>query len=261
VGAARNLLRPFAEHFGRTIELSRRATALDPTLAIPHVHFGVKAMYLDGEWEAAGTAFRRAVEVEPTYAEGHRFLAIWLALQGESSAAIDHFRAAVRHEPDMPIYRNGLADALMAARQHDDAIAELRHALARDPTYWAARTRLLRCLERQGRFEEAVAERLADARADGAAFRQAWQEGGKDGYLRARAAEVRLVLERTAAQVTQSPGENAADLFNPPELSLALLHAELGDWDAARAWEERACARQPWRRRWFTSHPDLVRPG
>jgi tetratricopeptide (TPR) repeat protein len=181
-------------------------------------------------------------------------------VQGEASAAVDHFRTAVRHEPEMPIYRNGLADALMAARQYDEAITELRHGLARDPTYWAARTRLLRCLERQGRFEEAVAERLVDQRADGPGFQQAWQQKGKDGYLSARAAEVRQLLDRTTVQVTESRNENAADLFNPPELALALLHAELGEWDAVREWEERACARQPWRRQWFTSHPDLVRP-
>ena len=34
--------------------LCRKTFALDPSLAIPHVHLGVKAMYLDDDWDTAG---------------------------------------------------------------------------------------------------------------------------------------------------------------------------------------------------------------
>lgn len=49
-----NLLRPFHERFAHAIMLCRKTFALDPSLAIPHVHLGVKAMYLDDDWDTAG---------------------------------------------------------------------------------------------------------------------------------------------------------------------------------------------------------------
>lgn len=258
VASARNLLKPFAEHFAMTIALSEQAMALDPTLAVPHVHFGVKAMYLDGDMDRAGREFGAAIAVEPTYAEAHRFLAIWQMLQGDHAAALASFRTAVRQEPDIPIYRNGLADALMALGRHDEAIEELRLALDRDPKYRAARDRLLRCLEKLGRLDEAVAERLLDERANSPAFSEALKHEGAEGYCRLRGTELRQVIASTLARMAPGAPVNAGDLFNPPELALALAHAELGEWEQARAWQEQCCARQPWRRPWFASHPTLA---
>jgi tetratricopeptide (TPR) repeat protein len=168
-------------------------------------------------------------------------------LQGDATSALEHFRAAARQEPDMPIYRNGLADALMALARHEDAIEELRLALDHDPRYWAARERLLRCLEHLGRFEEAVAERLRDSSANGPVFEAALRTGGTEGYLLARAGEVRKGMARTTARLAPGAEPSPGDLFTPPELALALAHAELQEWEEARAWEEHACARQPWR--------------
>jgi DNA-binding SARP family transcriptional activator/tetratricopeptide (TPR) repeat protein len=259
VAAARSQL-PFAQGFARAIELSREAIALDPGLAIPHVHFGVQAMYLDGDWDLAGREFARAVAVDPGYPEGHRFLAIHHAASGRAAVALEHFQHAVQLEPSMPIYRNGLAAALMGQRRYEEAIEQLRTALALDPRYWAARDRLLRCLERLGRFEEAVAERQRDDRASGKAFAEALESGGLEGYRRQRGEELRATMRETGERVAGLREPRAQDLFNPPELQLALGHAELGEWEAARAWRERACRDRPWQIRWFTSNADLLEP-
>jgi len=258
VAAARNVIRPFEPTFGRAIELSRQAIALDPTLAIPHVHFGVQAMYLTGDWDLAGREFTRAVELDPSYPEGHRFLAVWLGLSDRREESLAHFRTAASLEPHMPIYANGLAAALMAEGLLEDAIGELRRALALDPRYRASRERLIRCYERLGRWSDAVAERLHDERADGPGFEAAWRQGGEAGYRVARVAELQATIRSIEARLAAAPGDDAGDLFNPPELRLALAHAELGDWDAAWAWEERASAGRPWRRRWFIAQPELA---
>jgi serine/threonine-protein kinase len=258
VAAARNVIPPFTPTFGHAIELSRRAIALDPTLAIPHVHFGVQAMYLVGDWDAAGREFTRAVELDPSYPEGHRFLAVWLGLSGRREESLSHFRAAASLEPHMPIYANGLAAALMTEGRLAEAIDELRRALALDPRYWASRERLIRCYEQLGRWSDAVAERLRDERADGTGFETAWREGGEAGYQAARSAELRATIGTIEARLDATPSGDAGDLFNPPELRLALAHAELGQWDAAWLCEERASAGRPWRRRWFVAQPELA---
>lgn len=257
VAAARNVLRPFAPAFARAIALSREALTLDPAQAIPHVHLGVQALYLDDDWAEAERRFERALQLEPSYAEAHRFLAIHRALFGRHDESLAHHEEAVRLEPQIPTFRNSLAAAYLAQRRYDAAVRELRHALELDPQYWAARERLLRCLERLEAFEEAAAERQRDARAAGAAFASAYARGGADGYRAARADEIRSALQALAARLATDPDRDAGDRFNPPELRAALLHAELGEWDEALEWERRACRERPGRRLWFTSHPDL----
>lgn len=257
VCAARNILTPFAEHFLHAIALGDRALELDATQAIPHVHYGVQAMYLDGDWTRAGQEFHRAVALDPDYAEGRRFLGIYLGAMGSHDDGIRELREAVRIEPRMPQCRNSLADALLALGRYDEAASELRVALKLDASYQAARTRLVRCLERSGQFEAAIEERRA-AGDQGVAerFAQAFLEDGPDGYRLARAIELReqiQVLARRAA----GPPASAADLLNPIELTLALAYAELGEWDEALAWENMASIAHLNRRQWFIGRPEL----
>ena len=87
VAARRGVLTPFHSHFAQAITLSEQAVAMDPTLSVPHVHFAVKAMYLDDDWDRAGVEFALAVRKDPSYAEGHRFYGVWLGLSGRREEA------------------------------------------------------------------------------------------------------------------------------------------------------------------------------
>lgn len=256
VCAARGLLRPFAETFGKTIELSRRALALDRGLAIPHVHFGVQAMYLESNWLVAEHEFSSAVALDPLYAEARRFLGILLLTTGRRADGLRELREAARAEPQIPMFRNSLGDALLSEGRYGEAIDELRVALRLEPGYRAGRERLIRCLERTGRYAAAIEERrqLGDPHAD--RFADALQHRGDDGYRAERAAELRASIAALRERVgleSISPG----DLFTPPQLQLALAHAELGEWDEALSWETRAAAQRPGLRQWFIGRPEL----
>lgn len=255
--AGRNILRPFAEHFRHAIALSDRALELDAMQAIPHVHYGVQAMYLECDWERAGREFHRAVSLDPNYAEGRRFLGVYLGAMGAREESIRELREAARIEPQMAQNRNSLGDALLALGRYDDAIAELRVALKLDAGFRAARDRLIRCLERTGRFEEAIHERRAAGASEVTErFALAFARDGADGYRRERAVELRAQIDAMALRAA-APPTNAGDLLNPVELPLALAHAELGEWSEALAWEEKACAIQAGRRQWFLGRPEL----
>lgn len=257
VAARRGVLRPFDDTFAKAIELSRRAMALDPTLAVPHVHFGVQAMYLDANWDAAGRHFSRAASLEPDYAEGRRFYGVWLAAMGRTSESLAELRAAARIEPQIVMFHNSLAAGLMDARDYDGALASLDRALTLDPAYAAARDRRIRCYERLGRWSDAVAERARRGLPADAPFAAAYASDGEAGYRRARADELRAVARALESRLTASDERTVDDRFLLPELRLALCLAELGDHERARAWEERACAQNAEYRRWFRSHPDL----
>ena len=258
VAAARNLLRPFDATFTRAIEMSQRALELDPSLAIPHVHFGVKAMYLDQDWDAAGREFSLAVTNDPSYAEARRFYGIWLDVVGRGGEALTELREAVRLEPQIPMVRNTLAAALMDRGEWASALSELKYALETDPGYMAARERFVRCAEEMGLYDAAFVERTrAPAIGDVNAMRAAFDKDGVDGYRRVAREELLAQLAALEARFGDGPSGNAGDLFNPPELRLAVICARLGEWDAAARWEESACGRRPGLRPWFRSRPEL----
>ena len=260
VAAARGVLQPFEDVFGEAIALSRRALALDDRLAIPHVHFGVQAMYLDGDWELAGREFARAVALDPAYAEARRFLGIWHDVMGRPAEALAELREAVLLEPLIAMFRNSLAAALMDRGDWEGAIRELERARDLDPSYQAARERLVRCFEELGRLEPALAEReRAPVIGPADELRAAFVTGGAEGYLRVMRQELRSQIPGLAARARSWPPANPSDRFAPPALRLALLHARLGEPDAAREWEETACRARPWLRPWFRSRPELIR--
>lgn len=259
VAGARGVITPFHDAFGRAIALSHEALAIDASLAVPHVHFGVKALYLDDDLQAAVREFAAAATLDPKYAEGHRFLGITLALIGQRERGLAALETAARLEPDVPIYKSSLAAALMVSGQLVRAEALLREALQNDPTYGAARERLLRLLERQERFGDAVAERLRAPTLPGAErFALAFREDAAAGYRRERAAELRQLAALLESRLIEGGVPTAGDHFHPPAFRLALAYAELGDWKKVRSWRLQACAARPGLAAWFAAEPLLT---
>ncbi len=259
VAGARGVITPFREAFGRAIALSHEALAIDASLAVPHVHFGVKALYLDDDLPAAVREFAAAAMLDPKYAEGHRFLGITLALVGQRERGLAALETAAQLEPDIPMFKSSLAAALMTVGQLVRAEALLREALQNDPTFGAARERLLRLLERQERFGDAVAERLRAPTLPGAErFAVAFREEAAGGYRRERTAELRQLAALLESRLIEGGVPTAGDHFHPPAFRLALSYAELGDWKKVRSWRLQACAARPGLAAWFAAEPLLT---
>ncbi len=258
VAGARGIITPFRDAFGRAIALSHEALAIDATLAAPHVHFGVKALYLDDDLQAAVREFAAAATLDPRFAEGHRFLGITLALVGQRGRGLAALETAARLEPDVLIYKNSLAAALMAGGELVRAEQLLREALRNDPAFGASRERLLRLLERQERFQDAVAERLRAPALPGAEkFALACTEHGAAGYRRERTVELHQMIALLESKLIEGGELTAGDHFHPPVFRLALAYAELGDWKKVRAWRLQGCAARPGLAPWFAAEPLL----
>lgn len=258
VAGARGVIAPFRAAFGRAIELSHEALALDATLAVPHVHFGVNALYLEDDLPTALREFTAAATLDPKYAEGHRFVGITLGLIGQAEPALSALETAARLEPGVPLYASSLAAALVTRGDVARAERLLHDALRVDPAFGAARERLLRLLERQERFADAVVERARPpAMRDAEKFAAAWENHGADGYRRERVAELQKLIASLEAKVLEGAALTAGDHFHPPVLRLALAYAELGDWKKARAWKLQGCASRPGLKPWFAAEPAL----
>ncbi|MEO7361204.1 MAG: hypothetical protein ABI120_12805, partial [Gemmatimonadaceae bacterium] len=177
VAARRGVLKPFHEIFASAIDFSERAHAMDASLAVPHIHFAVKALYLDDDWDRAEREFGLAVQKEPNYAEGHRFYGVWLGLAGRHDEALREMDETARLEPDILHMLSSLAAARMAVGDNAGAEDALHKTLSIDALDAPARHRLVRLLEDEGRFEEAIAERTrAPSHPQAEDFRNAFMQ-------------------------------------------------------------------------------------
>jgi DNA-binding SARP family transcriptional activator len=257
VAARRGMLTPFQEHFSLAIEVSQQALALDPGLAVPHVHLGVKALYLDDDFERAGIDFETAVRKDPAYAEGHRFYGVWLGLAGRPSDAIHEMEEAAALEPDVPHLQSSLGAARMTTGDHVGAEETLRRTLRLDPRHGAARERLIRLLEDHGRYEEAQREpERPPALPFAEACRAALDESGS-AYERCVRDALRQEADALEERILEGAPASVNDLFAPPMVRLVELYARSGDAKRARRWAMEAKARRPALARWLASIPGL----
>jgi len=61
-----------------------------------------------GQAEEAMASWRRAIEIDPDYAEAHNVIGVALARSGRRDEALAHFERAVRLAPENPEYRDNL---------------------------------------------------------------------------------------------------------------------------------------------------------
>lgn len=103
---------------------ARKALELDDSL--PEAHNSMAAWYLFCGWDLprADAESRRAIELNPNYAEGHYVRHYVLHMMNRPSEALQEEKRAVELEP---FARNwGLGGLYIRLRQYDSAISELR---------------------------------------------------------------------------------------------------------------------------------------
>ncbi|MFW6193041.1 MAG: BTAD domain-containing putative transcriptional regulator, partial [Gemmatimonadota bacterium] len=139
----------------RTREAAERALALDEELAPAHAALGQLLRGVDGD-RRAEAAFRRAIELNPSYSTARQWLAFLLATRGRTDGALEQMRTARLLDPFSVSINGDLGRFLYYAGEHDEAVRRLRRALELG-TYPQAERYLARALSAAGRHEEARA--------------------------------------------------------------------------------------------------------
>jgi TolB-like protein/DNA-binding SARP family transcriptional activator/Flp pilus assembly protein TadD len=221
----------------RTREAAERALALDEDMAPAHAAVGQLLRGVDGD-RRAEAAFRRAIELNPSYSTARQWLAFLLATQGRTDEALDQMRTARLLDPFSVSINGDLGRFLYYAGEHDEAVRRLRRALELG-TYPQAEQSLARALSAAGRHEEArdLASRL-DAEVHGAQRVRTIR-----GVVAARSGRdevAREILARWKRKLEAEDGPFAAgEIDQPTALNIARLHAALGERDSARSWLDR----------------------
>ena len=188
--------------------------------------------WLDWDWQRAETSLRAATLADPNYAIGHRMLGIVLAHLGLSVEARETMARGRALEPLQAQMHALSAQVAFYARDFAAAIGHARQALVVEPGFWIGHWQLAQACAEAGQAEQAVEilERLRRG------------PGGNSKVLGLQG-HVLAVLGRTEEACARLAhlAEAARSRFVPPYAS-ALIHAGLGDADAALAALEAAFA-------------------
>lgn len=220
---------PPLELRARAEEAATKALALDAASAEAYSALGNVKLF-NWNWSAAEQDLKRAIELNPSYANAHNFYASYLMAQGrieESIAASNRARELDPFSLSISAQRGFL---LENARRYNEAIEQLRGVIAMDASHYQAYWTLGHTYAANQQFDEAIA---AAEKAVTLSERTPGALGilGLAYGLAGRKAEATKILNELLA-LTKKRYVTPATIAN--------VYIGLGDKDQAFVWLEKA---------------------
>ncbi|HZQ50725.1 MAG TPA: winged helix-turn-helix domain-containing protein [Bryobacteraceae bacterium] len=147
-----------ADTFPQAKAAVRKALALDDSLAEAHTSLAFVTLYYDRDWAGAEQEFRRAIDLNPNYANGHHWYAEFLSLVGRHKEAIAESERARELDPLSTIINTWVGSRYFFARHYDEAIEQYRNAVEMDPSFVPVHLVLGHAFEQKHLYAEAIAE-------------------------------------------------------------------------------------------------------
>jgi TolB-like protein/Tfp pilus assembly protein PilF len=213
---------------------AQRALALDPDSAEAHTSLARLRLTYEWDWRSAEQAFRRAIELSPSYVEAHHWLSHGLVAAGRMEEALEESERALEPDPLNLIMRAHHAWNYVMARRPEKALEICSVLSDMLPHLFGSKLFAGLALEQLGRHKEAVAHfRAAASRAEGsteriAALAHAHARAGQ----RAQATRILAGLRKRAKRSYVCP------------VDVAIACTGLGDFDAALDQLEEAVAQR-----------------
>ena len=206
-----------------------KALQLDSALGEAHNSLAFCLDGFDWDFASAGKEFRRALELNPGYANAHHWYAWHLALLGRNDEAIVEMRKAADLDPLSLIINADLAELLVITRHFDDSIRQSLKTIEMDPNFGLAHNQLGQAYLQKDMQNDAIAEFQRAVQLSGASptctanLARAYAISGKGKEARQILAE----LKRRS-----NPGYSLA-------AEIASVYAALGEKDQAMTWLEK----------------------
>jgi adenylate cyclase len=143
---------------------AEKALQLDDSLAEAHTALGGVKLWYDFDWPGAENEFRRAIELNPSYAHAHDWYGWLLEYEARLDESLAEMRQASELDPLSAEITSDVADPLYHQGNYEAAKEQCGKALELDPGFVVAHIRLGIIDFEAGKFTEAIAE-LEKARA------------------------------------------------------------------------------------------------
>ena len=226
---------------------AEKAIALDDTLAEAHNALGANKLLFDWDWPTAERELRRAIELNPNFADAHDLYAYYLAATGRLNEAMSEMKRAQELAPLWAEFNLDLAFIFYFMRQYDVAIEQYWKANELDPNAPAVPFVIGQAYERKRMYREAIAECQKAISAHGrepavvSALGYAYAMSGKKNEARGIANELT---------------ERWHQRYFPP-VEIALVYAGLGDNDQAFHWLDKAYTERDSQLIWVNVEPQF----
>jgi TolB-like protein/Flp pilus assembly protein TadD len=225
----------------KAAEAADRALAAGATFAESHLAAAHVKVSHKQDWAGAERAFRRAIELDPTYLEARLDYAYRVLMPtGQFTEAVNELSRALALYPDSNLLLNQLANAYIKARQYGKAIEPLQASQGISQNQPAAWVFLGMAETGLGQYEEAL-QRFHAA----ASLRRTPWVISHLGYTYAKLGRTDEARKAVAELEEKLEGKPACDY------EAATVHAALGNTEAAFAALDRAVASQPLEMIWI----------
>jgi tetratricopeptide (TPR) repeat protein len=213
-------------------ETALRAVAANPDVAEAQHALGHVKWAFEWDWLAAEAAFRRAIVLDPSYSSVHLVLAHLLSQTGRHAEAEPLMRRARELDPLDPLSYALSSQVAFQARDYAAALQHANRAIALDQEFWIGHQMRGQALAELGDLDLALKALATAARLSG----QNSKAISLTGYILGRSGRTAEARDLLGAL------EMASRQRYVPPYALALVHAGLGDADAAFEWLDRAYA-------------------
>jgi TolB-like protein/DNA-binding winged helix-turn-helix (wHTH) protein/tetratricopeptide (TPR) repeat protein len=221
---------PPSEVRGPAFEAAKQAVRADPDLAEAQTALGRVYFWLEWDWSAAENAFRRAIELNESYAQAHLMLGHVLSQTLRHHDAAAALRRARELDPLNPMSHAISAVVSFQARDYSGALGHAERATVIGPEFWIGHAQQAMAYEQLGGRDAAL-----DAIVRAGRF-----SGGSHMALAVRGHVLATMgRDREARDVLRTLEHGLAERYVPPT-GLALVYAGLGERGRALEWLEKA---------------------
>lgn len=217
--------------FPKAADAALRALGIDDRLAEAHASLGYITLYHDWDAGRAEAAFRRSIELNPSYSTGHQWYANHLVATGRFDEAERAMNLARETNPLSLIANGALGWVYYYAGRYEDAVRQCDLALEMDPGWDLGHLWRGFALEGMGRYDEAIE-----------AHRRAVDLSGGSGISVAALARSLAVAGRTdeARETLAGLTQEVDSGRYRPSFEIARVYVGLREYDEAIHWLERA---------------------
>ena len=149
---------PASEAAPKAKAAATRALEIDPSLAEAETSLATAKFNYDWDWTGAEEGFKRAIQLDPSYATAYQRYSLYLIALGRFDESFEQIKKARDLEPLSISINASFGWRLYLAREYDRSIAQLRDTLEMDPSYEWAHLILGQAYEQKGEYNAALEE-------------------------------------------------------------------------------------------------------